>query len=80
MKELSEELRAVKASCKNFLVLSTLFLQEADNQVRQRIIVAASMPYERWHTRQNTTLRATTDTLPWVTAELTGGWWEVMRE
>lgn len=80
MKELSEELRAVKASCKNFLVLSTLFLQEADNQVRQRIIVAASMPYERWHTRQNTTLRATTDTLPWVTAELTGAWWEVMRE
>lgn len=80
MHEQCQELRTLKAACKNLLVLSTLFLQEEDNQQRQRMIVATIWPWEEWHVIQNTRLRSVYETPKWVTEQLLGGWTATHRQ
>lgn len=64
MQQEPAELKELRAACKHLLVLSTMFLLDEDNQVRQKIITCPANAWNKWRGEQNTTLRSVNSTLP----------------
>lgn len=65
--------QALKAACQNTLVLSVLALSAPENNMKQRVILAACEPVEAWHSSQNKATRNVSDTFAWMAEQLSHG-------
>ena len=70
-KETHEE-SALRKSCQNQMVLTCMWMLDADAEQIDRLIVFIMEPWEQWHGFQNKTLRTAAAALDWSQAQLQG--------
>lgn len=62
----------VRKSCRNIVVLAVFFLDNPDNQARQRILTKVGRVWLPWHSLQNKQLRRAGHSGPWLQQEIGG--------
>lgn len=70
----SAEEAALRKACCNQMVLAAMFMLDPDSLMIEKLLVVATEAWEQWHSAQNRALRSCLESLPWLQAELRGGW------
>lgn len=73
MKNLDPSEQALRSVRKNMLALSTLFLDDDENQVTLRLLIVGTKPSEQFHGLSNARLRGAGECQTWLLEMLTGG-------
>ena len=80
MKDHTAESRALRNSCANLLVVSTMSRAGHHNQDIERMVVAVLEPLESWVGTSNAELRSAHASLPWVQKQLSGAFFGMLMD
>lgn len=79
-KKLGAEEKAVRSGCQNTMVLACIFWSEPSNHTKLRIVSTCTRSMLAWHKKQNSELRSTDASGPFVLQQVSGGFLRTLAE